>query len=282
MNNIFSPKQLFHEVRYRVQISWVRHQLVKLRHLDLGANDVFLASYPKSGNTWLRHLLTHIITGQETKWRGSVESISNIVGKHSALPGVASGAGRLIKTHEPYRPAYKRAVLLVRDARDVAVSEYFFQKNYSKTFGRYKNSFELFLEYFLAGKTNGYLSWQKHVESWLNASKLPENQILVLSFEQFKSNTSASLRDIVDFLGVECSDSLLQDAITANSVESLKRKENDYWSGRGMENRSFVRSGGTGSWKSHFTPKLEQLFWDNAGKAMEAAGYKRIFIDCDA
>ena len=38
--------------------------VVRKRHLGLAKQDVLFASYPKSGSTWLRFILTHALTGE--------------------------------------------------------------------------------------------------------------------------------------------------------------------------------------------------------------------------
>ncbi|MCC9654429.1 sulfotransferase domain-containing protein [Rhodopirellula halodulae] len=256
--------------------SGFRHRLVTLRHRNLTSNDVFLSSYPKSGNTWLRHLITYVVTQESVPWRGGVDGVSRLVGRHRLLPEVAAGGGRLIKTHEPHRASYRRAVLLVRDGRDVAVSEYYFQKTYTPYFYKYGNSFERFLNLFLKGKTNGYRAWHYHTSTWLDATADRQNDILVLPFERLKSEPHESLRSVVDHIGLEADDSLIRDAIADCSLESMKQKEDKYWKDRGESSKNFVRSGSFGGWRKHFTPELEEAFWKTAGSTMERLGYERV------
>lgn len=249
------------------------------RHRHVRDADVFLASYPKSGNTWLRHLLTFIVTGEPTPWRGGLDRVSHLIGRHQTLPTIARNGGRLIKTHEPYRDTYRRAVLMVRDARDVAVSEFHYQQAYSDHFHIYGGSFEVFLRRFLAGRCNGYRSWHDHVLSWHAASRDQRCDTLTIRFEDFKADTFGNLRKIVDHIGVVADDERLQNAIDDCSVESMKRKEREFWESKGQPNRNFVRGGKTGGWKQRFTPELEAEFWSVAGTAMTTMGYQRIPVE---
>ena len=263
------------QMRCSLTQSELRHRLIGLRHRKLRTSDVFLASYPKSGNTWLRHLITYVATQEPTPWRGGINRISDLVGRHDVLPEVATDQGRLIKTHEPFRSDYQRAVLLVRDGRDVAVSEYFFQLAYSKHAYQYKNSFAVFLDLFLKGQTNGYRSWSANVSSWLDASERLSTDILVLPFESLRSDTFGALRKVTDHIGIDASDQLLRDAIDDCSVTSMKRKETEYWKSKGEASRNFVRAGKSGGWKSHFSKALEESFWEKAGSTMKRLGYQR-------
>ena len=261
--------------RLAVQTSPLRHQFISGRHKGLREADMFLASYPKCGNTWLRHLVTNIVTGKSTPWRGGLDEVCRLVGKHEGLPEVARDNGRLIKTHEPYRDEYRRGVLLVRDARDVVVSEFFYQKSYSKYFFVYNDSFEVFVDRFLDGKVNGYGNWPDHINGWMDGVQNEGNQILVLHFEKLKSDTFGSLRNVVDHLGLVADDDELRRAIEDCSVDSMKRKEREYWESQGQPNKSFVRAAKSGGWRDHFTSKLEEKFWQRAGSAMERLGYQR-------
>src|SRR6266851_1462404 len=49
-------------IRYKIMRTKVRAPLIWIRHRGLNSSDVFLASYPKSGSTWLRFQLFEILT----------------------------------------------------------------------------------------------------------------------------------------------------------------------------------------------------------------------------
>ena len=46
------------------------------------------------------------------------------MGTHRPMKPVLPNGGRLIKTHEQYRSQYKRAIYLMRDLRDVMLSNW--------------------------------------------------------------------------------------------------------------------------------------------------------------
>src|SRR5260221_8061143 len=100
------------------------------RHWAVDARDAFIVSYPRSGNTWLKFVLVHLLTGKAADLTDH-ESIVPYVGSHRKAPHVLPSGGRLLKSHEPYRrdygSAYQRGAYIVRDGRDVAVSYYYYQ-----------------------------------------------------------------------------------------------------------------------------------------------------------
>src|SRR5438132_5015556 len=94
------------------------------RGLTVFPDDVFLVSYPRSGNTWTRFLLGNLIDQNDPVTFSNVESrIPEIYFNRDrflrALP-----RPRMLKSHEPFQPHYPRVIYIVRDPRDVAVSFY--------------------------------------------------------------------------------------------------------------------------------------------------------------
>jgi len=93
-----------------------------MRHWGLDPNDAFIASYPRSGNTWLRFVLYEVLVAGQAADFDEVNHIVAEVGLHGPAIPLLPGGGRLIKTHEPYQKQYKKAIYLVRDARDVVLA----------------------------------------------------------------------------------------------------------------------------------------------------------------
>lgn len=269
----FSNKQLS-KLRSRIRNSPFRRILQHIRHRGIRDSDVFLASYPKSGNTWVRHLLTNVITGKSTEWRGELSKISVMVGRHQNLLEVLPSSGRLIKTHEPFRKDYQRAIFILRDGRDVAVSEYHYQKQYSPAFVEYNDDFNIFFDRFLEGTVNGYGAWHKHTLSWLNSSTNQSGNLLLVKFEELKQDPLGKLQQMVDFLGLQADPSQLQAAVEDTSVEAMKKKESDYWEKQGTNNPHFVRRAKSGNWHEMISDKNLSKFNSIAGEAMNAAGYQ--------
>src|SRR5580700_8773051 len=110
-------------LRYRAARTRVSVPLIWLRHRGLDPRDVFLTSYPRSGQHWTRFQLFEILTKRSADF-DTLDSTIPKVGEHSKAPSILPGGGRLIQTHQLWRREYKRAILLVRDVRDVVLSDY--------------------------------------------------------------------------------------------------------------------------------------------------------------
>ena len=85
-------------------------------------DDVFLVSYPKSGNTWMRFLVGNLVFPNDPITFANVErrvpSIYGMSGRKLRLVP----RPRYIKSHEPFHSKYQNVIYVVRDPRDVAVS----------------------------------------------------------------------------------------------------------------------------------------------------------------
>lgn len=163
---------------------------------------LWLASYPRSGNTFLRILLRDCF-GVETYSDsndsldiGSSEAFASIVG-HRHYKGdwddfyaKAKSAEELIpiKTHDGPRDGEK-AIYLVRDPRAASVS-YF---HYYEKFGRMAMS----MEDIIVGATPPG-PWCEHVRSWRPAERA---NTLLLRFEDMKSSPESAIKAIADFIG---------------------------------------------------------------------------------
>lgn len=98
------------KLRRRLPTTRMRAPIVWYRHRAARTNDVFLASYPRSGNTWMRFLLCELISGQTTDF-GTVQTVIPYIGLlHQRVAALLPNGGRVFKTHEQYRVEYQRSV----------------------------------------------------------------------------------------------------------------------------------------------------------------------------
>lgn len=258
------------KIRYVFAKTPLRAPLVWVRHRNIRPSDVFLASYPRSGSTWLRFMLLEILAGQTSGFSNTNEMLPD-VGKHSSGYKVLPGHGRLIKTHEPFRNEYEKAIFLVRDPRDVVVSEFAFHR----ALGLADDDFDSYLGQFLRGSVNPFGSWISHTNSWLDAADTRRAQILPVNFEQLKANSAQELDRIVDFLGMPEVKERIPGAIANNSVARMKEKEKA-GPQRTSKNGNFIRSGSAGGWYAVLTPRQAQLVQHYAGDLLAQLGYSAV------
>jgi len=258
---------ILRQVRYSLSKTPARIPLVWVRHRNFQTSDAFIASYPRSGSTWLRFMLLEILAGQASGFSNTNEMIPD-VGRHlSAVPVLPAG-GRLIKTHEPCRPEYKKAVYLVRDPRDVALSEFAYQK----ALGLAGRDFGIYLQRFLRGEVNPFGSWCDHAHSWMDAADSGGCEVLLVCFEELRSNGEEELSRIVEFLGVPVQMAKIHAAMANNSMDKMRQKEKAAPQRASAKGR-FIRSGSAGGWREVFTEQQAQLVEQYGGNVLARLGY---------
>ncbi len=249
-----------------------RIPLIWLRHRGLDESDTLLASYPRSGNTWLRFMMAEVLSGLAIDF-DNVDHFVPEMGLQVLARGILPGQGRLVKTHERYRPEYKRAVYLVRDLRDVVLS------NYARecAVGAHFMTLDEYLPRFLSGKTSGFGSWQDHLKSWLGSPLRTDAAMMVVRYEDLRCDTRGELSRILTFLGCEVDPEQIERAIDNCSLERMRTKEDVAHKLPRIRNEvgRFVRTGSIGGWKYKLAPHHLRLLDANAGQLLDEMGYPR-------
>ena len=94
------------------------------REITIFPDDVFLTSYPRSGNTWSRFLIGNLIHEKEPVNFLNLERFFPDMYKTADWSLRRLPRPRLLKSHECFDPRYRKVIYIVRDPRDVAVSNY--------------------------------------------------------------------------------------------------------------------------------------------------------------
>lgn len=235
-------------------------------------SDVFLVSYPKSGNTWLRFMLGNYITDCKCDFTNAHLIIPDLEYNPEVIVNCLSP--RIMKSHQPPPQPYKRVVYLVRDGRDVAVSYFHHMKKYGVID---KNlEFEDYLTKFVSGTLDAYGSWGNHVRRWINSRA--EN-FMVIKYEDLKSNPLPTLSKVIKFCGLEFDEKKAIAAIEASDVRKMQSLEKTQHKDVSLLSNSdpsmfFVRKGVVGDWENYFSPLMLNLFLDGFGDVLHDQGYK--------
>lgn len=252
-----------------------REGLVRYRHLGLHGSDVVMASYPKSGSTWLRFVLVTALTDEDVDF-DSVRRLSPPLGRQRGGPTIVPGGGRLVKSHElphfpPGRPVPK-VLHLVRDVRDVAVSYY----HHARRDGTAPATLDEFLEGFLAGRAGPYGHWHRHSLAWRDhVQRHPEGAVSI-RYEDLRATPVDVLMTASDRLGLGLDRARAEAAFAANQPASMRAKESSSaWLAKNSSDRSvsFVREGRTGNWRESFDDITLARVRALSGRALAAFGY---------
>jgi hypothetical protein len=243
----------------------------EFEHLRVRRGDVFLASYPRSGNTWLRFMLFEALTGAPAEFQDVRRAIPHVNPYRDTRALLANGA-RLFLTHEQYGRHYRHAaaVYLVRDVRDVVISEY----------GRrqmtlsYAKDFDHFLEDFLGGRIHRFGSWTDHVAGWTHrGAAIGDGSLLVVRYEDLKADPARELSGVLQFLGEHRSPSVIREAVDNNNLQAMREKEDRVWLPEATPGFRFVNKGMSGSWREQLNPRQIFRIEEVSGRFLERLGY---------
>lgn len=233
----------------------------------------YIVSFPKSGNTWMRFLLAHVLFPDDDevtfpKLGSMVPDACRPQDRESMRDPsgpFARCAHPFVKTHDPYAPEYRRVLYIVRDGRDALASYYHWQNARRET--------PLSLTDIVRGNSQ-HGSWSAHVLGWLRGDA---DAKIVVKYEDLLADTAGQLRRILDATGVPAGDAAVDRAVRLSSFDSMKRVEREHGLFDGSKAISaampFVRKGQAGDWRTLFGEPDLALFWQIHGEAMRAAGY---------
>lgn len=260
----------------------------------------WVASYPKSGNTWIRLLLASYRSAQLMHYTDTsvymfqcvsphplneLDLVQQVQLRNAALLHIAVVAPAevptVIKTHHancevlgiPLFPeaCVRRAIYIMRDPRDVACSfAHHFNISHEKTVEVMGTRTGIFQP----ERTMTYImgSWSEHVISWIDRqSDFPTH---ITQYEKLHEDALGELRKIVKFLGWKLDEDRLRQAVEENQFKLLqKAEEQDGFSEQASSGKAFFRRGQVGAWKDELDPELARQIERDHGEVMRRMGY---------
>jgi hypothetical protein len=250
------------------------------RTLAVRADDSFIISYPRSGNTWTRFLIANLLHPQKPVTFAEIEGLIPDAEAQSSryLRGIPSP--RMIKSHSYFDPRYPRVIYVVRDPRDVALSYYDFSRKYRQIEDNYP--LERYVEDFTTGHllSAGWGTWGENVASWVYARGARPG-FLVVRYEDMKARPEQELARIAEFLGIHASAELLGTAIERSSADRMREMEKtqgkDWVTTKDKRNDiPFVRTASVGGWKTKLGTESVAKIESRWGHIMAQVGYELV------
>ncbi len=234
--------------------------------------DWVLMSWGKSGRTWLRVMLSRAYQLKGGLASDELLDFDNFRDSDASLPAV-------FFTHNNYLRNYtgnweskahflgKRIVLLVRDPRDVAVSQFFQWKFRMRPNKKFINDYpahgaDIDAWDFVQDEEAGVPRIVDYFNGWARA--IPElREVLVIRYEDMRADPATVLRKIFDFTGTDISDEQISEAVDFAAYENMKKMEQErHFKGSGARVKpgdkhnpqSFkVRKAKVGGYRDYFT-----------------------------
>lgn len=175
------------------------------RFIHVYTGSIALASFPGSGNTWLRYLLqqsTGILTGSIYKDYGLLKS-------GFPAENVYNRSVLVVKTHEWGPKAmlpFNKAILLVRDPDKAILAEFNRQSGGHVGFAspdRYKRTNGRYWQQFVSNKLSG---WESMNLSW---ARNFSGSLKIVYYDDLVADVEGILREILSFLNYPIDEELL-------------------------------------------------------------------------
>ena len=247
------------------------------RNLRVFPDDVFLLSYPKSGNTWTRFLVANLIYPEK---HPDFSNINELIPDPEGLSKrhlEQMTRPRYLKSHQYFDPRYQKIIHIVRDPRDVVLSEYYFDIKRSAIPDDFP--VQQFVSRFVRGELNHpYGTWGENTATWFY-TRGNSPRLLLVTYEALQSDGVHQMARIAEFIGVPADPARIAFAIeqsSADRMRELEKKQGHLWSStkRTRQDKPFVRAAKAGGWKNELSESSVAEIESAWGGLMRELGYE--------
>ncbi len=269
---------------------------------------LWLASYPKSGNTWTRIFLANYLLDRpepvpisEIYRIGASDAGADLYARLAGpgfsasqhqrvlelrpklLSGIAGNGADLnfVKTHNlktsingvPLVPdaLTRGAVYILRDPRDVALS---YARHFGLTLAKTVANFAKESHTTAGGGKNvkQFLGgWSEHVASWVDEAPFP---VHLQRYEDMLSAPEETFAQMLDFIGIPAEPGRLARAVRHSSFGELQRQEAAHGFNEASANSErFFHTGAAGQWRDALPEDLRARLERDHGPLMRRFGY---------
>lgn len=256
----------------RFALRWfrLRHAMLKPR-----PGDIYVATAPKTGTTWMQQIVYQVLTGgrgefehlyqvspylEELMLRSFAEAVLD------ALP-----SPRILKTHMPYwlvaPPPDSRVVYVTRNAADSLVSLH----NHACLESGYRHKLDVpFLR-----KSMLLKRWLWHLESWWPHRADPN--VLHLRYEDLAEDLEGGIRKVAGFLGVTLEEDRMGAILEKCGFAYMKQHADRFdvrlpLFDRESPRLGFIRKGVVGDGRAVLTPEVQAALGERMGPLRKKLG----------
>lgn len=249
-----------------------------IANFEVQDQDIFVASFPKSGTTWLQqvvYLLFHPDNPDSELMEWKFPYLEHV------YPGLTEidkrkNQQRFIKTHLPFHllpdqisEKNAKIIYIHRDPKDMMVSYYFFAR--MLTFINYIGTLKDFAWQVMLNKVP-YGPYFDHLNNYLTAAQNQPKKVLTVSYEDMKKDPEKVIQDIANFLKVPLTEERKITVAAETTFDAMKLNASTnykHWDKYGLRNpgeTEFMRKGEVGDHKNHFDSDMDKLVseWVNA------------------
>lgn len=246
-------------------------------------SDIIIASFPKSGATWLKALTVALL--ERSKHRPNsddhpllshnphalVQSLEANLYLNTQTPDMTklSSSPRLFSTHMPLLTLQEtlkdspcKIVYLCRNVKDALVSRWYFRCSYLKKEVE-RHVLEAMFESFCSGVSFYGPFWDQVLSYWRGSLEDP-NHVLFMRYEEMKEDPYAQLKRLAEFLGCPISveeelSGIVEEILELCSLRNLSSLEINKIgkTSNGVDYKFFFRKGEVGDGKNYLTSEMD-------------------------
>ncbi|XP_027910401.1 cytosolic sulfotransferase 15-like [Vigna unguiculata] len=267
---------------YLFQQFWCPSTLIKevnnfQKQFEAKDSDIFVASFPKSGTTWLKAIAFAIVNRQRFSIHNHPLLTSN---PHQLVPPVEpvyrgdvdfpTIEPRLFGTHTPFpslpnsiMESNSKIIYICRNPFDTFVSSWIYYDKIKReplTTLKIEEAFEMYCDGIIE-----FGPWWSHMLGYWKESLANPNKVLFLKYEDLKDDANFQVKRIAEFLGFpftqeEENNQVIESIIKLCSFEEMKNLEVNK-SGiihRFADKKYYFRKGETRDWLNYFSPSMTE------------------------
>ncbi|XP_074375120.1 cytosolic sulfotransferase 5-like [Apium graveolens] len=256
--------------------------------------DVMLASFPKTGTTWLKSLLFSITNRsskhllKSTNPHDLVPTLELQVYSSNLAPGEAlttcNGNARIFSTHVPYQLLSKsdihssecRIVYVTRNPKDTLISLWHFVEKSQMSLIK-PWTIEEAVDRFCDGVVP-YGPYYDHVLRFQKESLERPQKVFFVSYEELKNDTKNQVKKLAEFLGCPFNkEEEAEEIVKLCDIQTLKKhevnKSSDLPNWFELPYNSFFRQGDVGDYKNSLNSQMIQRIDDMTKDKFHGAGF---------
>lgn len=259
----------------------ITSQLTMQRIADMrvGPRDVFVASFPKSGTTWMQQIVFQLVSASvdqdgaahissfapfleaDRTWDGQTGRLAEPAASLHAALGWRGYNTHLLPRMLPQGPC--KIIYVVRDPKDVATSMWHHFSHMAAEDGGYTGELSDFVDDWLAGRL-AFGSWRSHIKAWMAVAQ-SDKRVLLCRYEDLVADLPTQVQRISEHLDIQLDAQRFSAVLPRLSFAWMKQHEEQFeprsvrWVERGSGAFRFLRNGQVGDARNLLTPRMLAL-----------------------
>lgn len=253
------------------------HDPYALANFQPRPTDVLITTAPKAGTTWMQQILYQLRSGGDDQFKNIYDVVPwlempqpgkswhEVLEEFERIPDP-----RIFKTHCTYEQTpgvdTVRIILTSRHPCDSCVSFYHHIMNLTE---EHRENFQVMIPDSVDEYVDKWLeaaSWYRNVKSWWPHHE--QNNILWLRYEDLVADLETGMRQILNFLGWQRSESQFTKALEYSSFKWMKQHADRFTAEKDgkpvFKPGKFIRKGQVGDSKNLLSPEHEKKILDKA------------------